>query len=164
LDRVLVRVDVPESAIPFVKTGDPARVLVEAVSDEFTGRIKHVIPQADVSARTFPVQIELPNPDGRLKGGMIAWATATSGPAAEVVAVPKDAVDVRQGVSYVCTVTTTDKISTATPMPVTTGADIDEWIAITSGNVAPETLVITRGNERVLFPGPVEISNPESLP
>jgi hypothetical protein len=68
-------------------------------------------------------------------------------------------VDVRGGVSYVCLVTTGEKGATATPTRVTTGADIDEWIAITSGNLAPDTMVVTRGNERVLFPGPVEITN-----
>ncbi len=43
-------------------------------------------------------------------------------------------------------------------LPVTLGADIRDWIAITSGNVEPQMLVITHGCEAMLpFPMPVEI-------
>ncbi len=163
LSSVLVTVDAPEQAFPYVKGEDPAAVQVEALAEVFTGRIKHVIPQADMAARTFPVQIEIDNRAGRLKGGMLAWATVTTGPAAPVVAVPKDAVDIRQGTPHVCMVAPTEQGTLAMPMPVTTGADIDDWIAITSGNVAPGAAVVVRGNEMIFFPSPVEVTNPEVM-
>ena len=159
LTNVLVTVDAPEQAFPYVNVGDPARVQVDALGEVFTGRVKHVIPQADVTARTFPVQIEIDNADGKLKGGMIAWATVTTGPASQTVAVPKDAVDVRRGTPHVCMVVPSERGTVASPMPVTTGADIEDWIAVTSGNVAAGALVVVRGNERILFPSPVEVTN-----
>lgn len=162
LSRVLVTVDTPERAFRYVRTGDQARVMVDSVGAEFVGRIKHVIPQADLVARTFPVQIEIDNHDGPLKGGMIAWATLISGPASEVVAVPKDAVNVRHGTPTVCVITPGEQGPMATPVSVTTGADIEDWIAITSGNVAPDAQVVVRGNERIDFPTPVLITNAAS--
>ncbi|MFH0981054.1 MAG: efflux RND transporter periplasmic adaptor subunit [Planctomycetota bacterium] len=159
LSSVLVTVDATEQAFPFAKVGDAARVQVEALGEVFTGRIKHVVPQADPAARTFPVQIEIDNPEGKLKAGMIAWGTLISGPEAQVIAVPKDAVDLRHGTAYVCVVMTTEQGTLAMPMPVNVGSDIDQWIAITSGNLAPGMLVVVRGNERILFPSPVEVTN-----
>jgi hypothetical protein len=42
--------------------------------------------------------------------------------------------------------------------PVTVGADVGDWIAITSNNVDPGAGVITRGTEWILpFPTPVEV-------
>jgi len=161
LSSVLVTVDAPENAFPYVGTDDQATVLVDALGEVFTGRVKHVIWQADVAARTFPVQIEIDNSDVKLKGGMLAWATVTTGPDTEAVAVPKDAVDVRQGTSCVCVVTPTGQGIMAMPTSVTTGADVDDWIAITSGNIAPGALVVVRGNERILFPSPVQVTNME---
>ena len=161
LASVLVMVDAPEQAFPYVMVGAAARVQVDALGEVFTGRVRHVIPQADEAARTFPVQIEIANPEAKLKGGMIAWATVTTGPEAQVVAVPKDALDMRHGVPYVCVVMSTERGTMATPMPVTAGADIEDWIAITSGDLAPDALVVVRGNERLLFPMPVEVTNME---
>ena len=161
LSSVLVTVDAPEQAFPYVGVGDPARVQVDALGEVFAGRVKHVVWQADVAARAFPVQIEINNPQVKLKGGMLAWATVTTGPETEVVAVPKDAVDVRRGTPCVCVVAPTEQGTMAMPTSVTTGADIDDWIAITSGNIAPGTLVVVRGNERILFPSPVQVTNME---
>ncbi|MCP4590580.1 MAG: efflux RND transporter periplasmic adaptor subunit [bacterium] len=162
LSSVLVRVDAPEQAFPYVHVGDEARLRVDALGAVFTGRIKHVIPQADEASRTFPVEVVIDNADGRLKGGMIAWATLITGPERDAVAVPKDAVDVRGGTAHVCVVMPTEQGLTAIPTAVTTGADIDDWIAVTSGNVAPGTQVVVRGNERISFPTPVEFSGEES--
>ncbi|MCK4658586.1 MAG: efflux RND transporter periplasmic adaptor subunit [Phycisphaerae bacterium] len=159
LSSVLVTVDAPEKAFRYVQVGDQAHVQIEALEEVFSGLVKHVIPQADVSARAFPVEIEIDNPDGKLKGGMLAWATVTTGPNASVVAVPKDAVDVRRGIPHVCVVMHTEQGTMAMPMPVVTGADIEDWVAITSGNIAPDTQVIVRGNERIMFPMPVVVTN-----
>ena len=43
-------------------------------------------------------------------------------------------------------------------IPVTTGADIGDWTAVTSGNVKPGMEVVIRGTERLFpFPSPVRI-------
>ena len=54
LTRVLVRVDAPESAMPYLMVGGQARVKLDALGRSVVGEIRHVIPQADPRARTFP--------------------------------------------------------------------------------------------------------------
>lgn len=160
LSSVLVRVDVPESALPhLVSHRGPVRVWIDALQRSFSGRIKHILRQADPYARTFPVKIEVDNSDGMIAGGMFARATVPSGPKESVIAVPKDAVVERDGIVYVAMLGRgREGGTTGVLAPVTLGADVGDWIAITSNNVEPGAGVITRGTERILpFPTPVEV-------
>ena len=159
LVSVLVRVDVPESAFPFLALGDTVRIRIDALKRSFEGRIRHITPLADPTAHTMPVEIEVENSEGSLAAGMFARVTVPAGPRRNVIAVPKDSVVERDGTTYVATVASDRG---GKPMgkllPVTLGADIRDWIAITSGNVDPQMLVITHGCEGMLpFPMPVEI-------
>ena len=159
LASVLVRVDAPESAMPFLKVGGAARVWVDALERSFDGRVRHVIPQADRNARTFPVEVEVANEERVLSAGMFARVTLTGGPSEPIVAVPKDAIVERAGIVYVATVTPGPSGgSVGMLLSVTVGVDVGDWIAVTSGNVAVGTPVITRGNEGIMpFPTPVQI-------
>ena len=168
LSSVLVRIDVPEQAIPFSEIGARAVVLIDALDERFEGAIKHIIPQADPAARTFPVEIEIPNPDTRLKAGMFARATVVSGPEEQVVAVPKDAISQQMGASFVAIVRPGQGGQMmAIPTPVSVGLDIDDWIAITSGNIPPGTEVVIRGNEMItlmMAPAPVQVVDESGQP
>ncbi len=166
LSSVLVRVDVPESAMPFVKVDAECEVRIDALKRSFRGRIGHIIRQANPDARTFPVDIVIDNSDRSLASGMFARATIVSGPSAEVVAVPKDAIVERDGIRYVGLVMPGREGTMGLLAPVTTGADVGEWIAVTSGNVQPGMQVVIRGNERGLFPfpSPVRIVDEHGTP
>lgn len=166
LSSVLVRVDLPEHAIPHVRIGEEARVKIDAVGEAFTGIVRHIIRQADAEARTFPVEIEIENQDHLLAAGMFARVTIVSGPRSRMVAVPKDAIVERDGVRRVARVIPGERGGKAGVLsPVTTGADVDDWVAITSGNVPPGTEVIIRGNERLHpFPSPVRIVDDRGTP
>ena len=78
-------------------TEDEIQTRIDALKKRFTGRIRHIVSQADPSARTFPVEIELDNSIGELRAGMFARATLVSGPKALGVLVPRDAIVQRQG-------------------------------------------------------------------
>lgn len=159
LVSVLVRVDAPESVFPFLVLGDTVRIRVDALDRSFEGRIRHITPLANPTAHTMPVEIEVENSEGRLAAGMFARVTVPAGQRRSVIAVPKDSVVERGGTTYVATVTSAQGGEpTGKLLPVTLGADIRDWIAITSGNVEPQMLVITHGCEAMLpFPVPVEI-------
>ncbi len=164
LASVLVRVDVPESALHYLVVGAPIRVRIDALKRSLTGRIKHIMRQADQNARTFPVKIEVDNDEGLIAGGMFARATLPAGPTARVVAVPKDGIVERDKIAYVAKLIPGSQGGMAGILsPVTVGAEVigphgEPYIAITSNNVQPGTQVITRGTERMLpFPTPVEV-------
>lgn len=158
LSRVLVEVGVPESGLPYIQEGDEARVMLDALPGAISGRVRHVMRQADLSARTFPVEMEVPNPDSKISAGMFARVDVTAGPRNKVAAVPKDAVIERDQVFYVTVVAPGEGGSMmGMPVAVKLGAEADDWVAITSGNVAPGSSVAVRGNERIMFPSPVVV-------
>ncbi len=169
LETVLVRVDAPESAILFIQTGEEARVKLDALNDVFTGHVKYIIPQAHEQARTFPVDIEIANPDHKLRSGLFARCTIRSGPVERAIAVPKDAVVHRKGTSRIWMVQDADPQGPmAIPISVTLGAEVSDedgdWVAITSGNVFAGMRVVIRGNEQLMpFPAPVQIVQEEAL-
>ncbi len=157
LSTVLVRVYVPEFALAYCTEGTEAGVRIDALQRTYAGHIKHRIPLADATARTFPVEIEVDNADRHLAAGMFARATVPSGPDTKSVAVPRDAVTDRQGTSYIALVMPGERGLTAMPTPVAIGADAGGWVAIKSDNVPPGAQVVIRGNERIMFPEPVAL-------
>ena len=163
LASVLVRVDVFERAIAYCQVGDSARVKIDALDRTFDGTITHVIRQGDPQAHTFPVEIEVINESQLLAAGMFARVTIVGGPEAQAIAVPKDAVVQRRGVDYVCMVQSNEKGTMAIPMPVTLGRDIDDWVAVTSGNLAPGMEIVISGNESISYPKSVLIVDPSEL-
>lgn len=166
LTTALVRADAPEAILPYLEIGAPARVWIDALGRSFPGTIKHVIPAADLRARTFPVDVEVDNTEGVLAGGQFARVTVPAGVHEQVVGVPKDAIVERDNVTYVGVVVPDHRGGQAGMLvPVTRGADVRDWVTITSGNVAPGQRVIIRGNERLLpFPTPVEIVTADGSP
>lgn len=156
LSRMLVRVEAPEFAYPFVEVGQSVDVGIDALQSIRSGMIQHIIPQADSHARTFPVEIVLENADGSLASGMFARATVQAGPNVELPVVPKDAIVEREGVRFVGIVMPGAQGSSAVLTPVTTGADVGDLAAITSDNIRSGMQVVIRGNEG-LFPFPTAV-------
>ncbi|MCH8880146.1 MAG: efflux RND transporter periplasmic adaptor subunit [Planctomycetes bacterium] len=165
LETVLVRVDAPESAIVHIRVGDEARVKLDALNSTVTGRVKYIIPQAHEQARTFPVDIAIANPQHTLRSGMFARCTVKTGLAGQVVAVPRDAVVHKEGTNRIWEVKPAGPAGMmAFPMVVTLGAEVGEWVAITSGNVSPGMKVAVRGNEQLMpFPAKVIVVEEEAL-
>ena len=157
LDTVRVRTDVPESAIAFAIAGAPATVGVEALGKSLSGSISRVVPQADATARTFPVEIDLPNKDHKLLSGMFVWAYVPAGPSGKRLMVTKDAV-VARGLSKTIYVVrpTGENTFTAFPTAVTTGLELGGEVEVAAQGLKAGDSVVSRANERLMdFPMPV---------
>jgi len=64
---------VPDMIVGQMKMGDYQTVTTEAIPGvEFRGRLTRIAPSADPNSRVFEVECTIPNPDNRLKAGMIA--------------------------------------------------------------------------------------------
>jgi HlyD family secretion protein len=75
LTKMQVQADVDQSDIGRVKVGQPARFTVDAYPDqEFSGRISQIRLNATVTQNvvTYPVIIEVPNPEEKLRPKMTA--------------------------------------------------------------------------------------------
>ncbi|MBI4893891.1 MAG: efflux RND transporter periplasmic adaptor subunit [Acidobacteria bacterium] len=71
LSSVWVTSDVPETAIRFIRLGEPVNIELTAYPGEtFRGRVTLIGDTVDPQTRTLKVRAELANPDGRLKPEM----------------------------------------------------------------------------------------------
>ena len=156
IEKVRVRVDAPESAIAFARPGSPALVEVAAAAERGSASVTRVVPQAAAAARTFPIEIELPNADHKLLPGMFAVAYVASGPPGKRLLVSKDAI-VSDGLSKRLWVVRTgpNDSKMALPLDTTTGLEVENLIEVQAAGLAAGDLVVSRANETLFFPTPV---------
>jgi RND family efflux transporter MFP subunit len=140
-----------------VDAGAPADVDVDAFPGEtFKGRVARVAPVLDPATRTATMEIEVPNPDYRLKPGMYARVRLTVDYRQNALVVPRNAlVDVegKRGV-YVYD----GAGNKATFREVGVGLQDDQRAEITSGLAEADRVVTTgaaalRDGDTVLLPG-----------
>jgi len=155
LSTARVRVSVPESVIAFCLVGEDVQVFAEAIGKDYSGKVSRVIPDADERARTFPVEIDIPNSAGVLKAGMFIRAAVPSGPKAKRLVVPKDAVTIRGSMSMVYVIQSSGDGQMAMPMPVEIVSEIVDSVAIQGAGLAAGAQVVVRGNEFMFGPTPV---------
>ncbi len=78
-DIMRVFVDVPEADAVLVHRGDPVRVHVQALrGQDFKGEITRTSWSLDTKTRTLRAEIDLRNPEEKLRPGMYAYATITA--------------------------------------------------------------------------------------
>jgi multidrug efflux system membrane fusion protein len=75
LDPLVFVGDVAESKIEAVRIGLP--VTVKTITGHVVeGKVSYISPTANASTRAFPVEVELPNADNKIRAGMTAEAEA----------------------------------------------------------------------------------------
>lgn len=84
---------VPVSASPQLSPGQRVSLMVEGLPGQsFEAKVEGVSPVAAQGTRTVPVLVAVPNPEGRLRGGMFASGHITIEEAPAAFAVPEAAV------------------------------------------------------------------------
>lgn len=90
LDPVEVRLSVSDRDVVALREGDMAWVGTAARGDLRQGRIARVSPVADLSTRSFVVEVSVANPDRDLLPGMIARVRIERNVASGAVVIPQD--------------------------------------------------------------------------
>jgi multidrug efflux system membrane fusion protein len=99
LSRIRVHVGIAGAEIARLDTQADARVRIEDLGGEPTlGKFAALAPAADPITGLFDVEIHLDNPDGRIRGGMVATVELPLGEGREHVLVPRSALTRRGGV------------------------------------------------------------------
>jgi len=80
LDPIIFSGAVPEARINYAKTGLSASVTT-VTGETLQGKVTFVSSVADPATRTFPAEIELPNPGNKVPAGLSATATINVGTA-----------------------------------------------------------------------------------
>lgn len=142
---VEVVVEVPQAILPHIRKG--ATVAVTVLGASYTGTVSAIIPQGNVTTRTFPVKIRV-HDGATLAQGMEAKVSLAAGAEVESILVPRDAVISVRGQDAVWTV----KDGAAAMIPVTVDAWLGDEIALRGPGLAAGIDVVVKGNER-LRPG-----------
>lgn len=98
LTKMQVQADVDQSDIGQMKTGEPVQFTVDAYPDQpFRGQISQVRLNATVTQNviTYPVIVEVPNPDLKLRPSMTANVTIRVATVRDVLRVPNSALRFR---------------------------------------------------------------------
>ena len=140
IDTVRIRAAVPEADAPFCQPGDKVRLRVASQRGAaIEAQVARVSRALDRSTRTMLVEVDVPNPDGRLLPGMYGEATIVLAEHPDVLTLPASAVRHSEtGAAFVYTV---DAAGAVQIVEVTTGLDDGRQIEIVSG-LDPDARVI----------------------
>ena len=152
IDTVRTLLEVVEKDVPLVKIGQKAEVRAEAYPDRvFEGTVTRVVQALNRQTRTMTVEVDLPNPDHRLKGGMFARVEVMVGIHENAVQIPADAITRLDELQYVYVV----KESKALQIPVEVGDRVGNRIEISKGLTGTEQVIVS-GKDLVSDGTPVE--------
>jgi RND family efflux transporter MFP subunit len=141
VDKVRVRIPVPESDAPLVSPGDEVTLTFPSFTAEapIIGTVTRRSSSLDPSTRTMMVEAELSNTDGKLLPGMFGQASINLATKVTANTLPAQAIRFdEEGKAYVYVVGQDDTVSVA---QITTGLDDGNSIEVLSG-VQPGQRVI----------------------
>lgn len=152
---------VPERYLAQLSQDQTVALRLAAYPDEsFTGTVYFIDPRVDEATRTVLVKATVPNPDRRLRGGMLAHVTLVARIRDQAVVVPETAL-LQEGKT--ASVFVVDADQTAQPRPVTTGVRLAGMVEITSGLSAGE-LVVLEGTQKLRPGAAVKVRSPDGAP
>ncbi|HBY61417.1 MAG TPA: hypothetical protein DEH78_16470 [Solibacterales bacterium] len=139
LSSVWVTSDVPETAIRFIKLGEPVKIDLAAYPGEtFRGRVALIGDIVDAQTRTVKVRAELPNQDGRLKPEMFGNIQLAE-QLEQRPAIPASAVVASDGKTLVWRETAKGVFE---KVAITTGAQIGDRVAVLHGLQPGDRVVV----------------------
>jgi RND family efflux transporter MFP subunit len=127
---------VDEGDIRFVKVGAAARVSVDALETEVSGKVVQIVPAADPATRSFVVKLELPA-DPRVRSGLFGRVRFARGQR-EALVIPRSAVLERGQMHGVYVVGSDGQVALRF---VTLGRPADDGVEILPGLSGGERLV-----------------------
>jgi len=141
-DLMRVVVYVPDRDVPLVDRGDEAVVQIDALrGEEFKGRVSR-FSNLELSAnRAMRVEVDLPNPVGRLREGMYGNVTLLLEPPPDVLCVPSSALVSTSGHGAGVVFVAHDGRAHRTPVRV--GRDDGRVVEILSGLSPDDAVIVT---------------------
>lgn len=131
---------VNEADLAGVRVGQTVRVTVKSYPGEtFPGRVLKLGERLEVTTRTLPVRVAVPNPDGRLKPEMFASAEIAGTAAAPILVVPDSAIQQLDGATVVFVKNAAGAFE---PRKVETSGSQAGYTQISNGLRAGEAIVV----------------------
>ncbi len=157
--RVKVTAGVPERFAGDVAVGDAVEVRLDAYGGEArTGRITFVGSAVDPASRTFPIEVELNNAEGRLKPSMVATVAVRRARIERALVVPRAALQRDEDGQSLYVAVRTDSAIVAQRRIVTVGPGYGNDIVVERG-LQPGDEVIVVGQNNVTENERLDIAN-----
>ncbi|MFD2369496.1 efflux RND transporter periplasmic adaptor subunit [Brevibacillus sp. GCM10020057] len=145
-----------EGQVSQFQPGQSVTVKVPSANLTVNGKITSVSPIAD-SSKSYPIEIEVPNPDLRAKAGMVASIEVKGSPHQAII-VPREAVITKAQSSYVFVVDG----EKAKQVTVTTGESDGTKIEVLTGLQGGESVVV-QGQNTLTDNAAVAVIDPNQL-
>jgi RND family efflux transporter MFP subunit len=148
IEKVLIRISVPENEINKIVKGKKASVSVMAMDGKgFEGAVTNISPVAELMSRTYTVKILVDNSRLELKPGMVCDVSLNSGKGSTILIVPNGSVSRdSEGKKFVFVVNPAN--ASVKKQVVTVGMYNDSGIEITGG-LTEGQMVVTSGLEKL---------------
>jgi membrane fusion protein, multidrug efflux system len=140
IETVRTLIEVVEKDVPLVQIGQKAEIRAEAYPDRvFEGTVTRVVQALNRATRTMTVEVDLPNKDHLLKGGMFARVEVLVGTRQNALQIPIDAVSRLEDAQYVYIV----REGKAERVPVVIGLRDENRVEITKGLDGSEQVIVS---------------------
>ena len=138
--QVKIVVPISELVLSQVRVGQTVTVRLDAFPRQnINGRVSRIAPAADITTRQIPVEVIIPNPQGRIGSGLLARVQFGDRTTTDKIVVPKTAL---QGEDTVFILNRDGENSTVTAQIVETGDRYNDRIEIVSGLKPGDRFVI----------------------
>jgi HlyD family secretion protein len=140
-DKMRVVVQIPDRDVPYADPGDPATVEIDALPGrKFEAKISRIGNSEDAQTRLMRVEIDLPNPQGRIRKGMYGRVTILLEKAGDGLSIPSAALvgKVNEGKAAVYVV----RSGKALLVPVRVGIDNGLQMEIVAGLRAEDDVIL----------------------
>lgn len=140
VETVRTLIEVVEKDVPLVRIGQRAEIRAEAYPNRiFEGTVTRIVQALNRATRTMTVEVDLPNKDHLLKGGMFARVEVLVDRHVNAVQIPLDAVSRLEEFQYVYVV----KEGKAHQVPVELGSRVDHRVEVTKGLTGDEQVIVS---------------------
>jgi membrane fusion protein (multidrug efflux system) len=140
VETVRTLIEVVEKDVPLVRIGQRAEIRAEAYPHRvFDGTVTRIVQALNRATRTMTVEVDLPNKDHLLKGGMFARVEVLVDRHPNAIQIPLDAVSRLEEFQYVYIV----KDGKAHQVPVELGSRVDNRVEVTKGLTGDEQVIVS---------------------
>lgn len=153
IQTVRILIEVVEKDIPLIQAGQKVEVRAEAYPNRiFEGTVTRIVQALNRATRTMTIEVDLPNKDHVLKGGMFARVEVLVGAHRNAIQIPLDAVSRLEDSQYVYIV----REEKAQRVPVEIGVRDENRVEVTKGLEGSEQVIVS-GKDLVHDGSPVQM-------
>jgi HlyD family secretion protein len=143
LSRVIARANVAVGELPFLKVGDPAKIISADPPSELRGRVTVVSPALEPDSTTAEVWVTAPNPDEILRPGLSVLVSIEAETVPGAVVIPREAILPSQEGTQTALVIDPD--STVRVRGIETGIREGDRVQVLKGLEPGEEVVVVGG-------------------